>query len=116
MKFLLMIQVQHADNLAVLLITMMEIIYAFGVLVVCCEICQRATQSFDECSDMVAQFDWHLFPVRIQRMMPTILHFTQQPIEIVCFGSTACNREIFKYVSVSKTKELTVIIIDLMQK
>lgn len=76
------------------------IIYAFGLLLIACELCQRGNQAFGECGDMVDQFNWYLFPNEVQRMLPMILAFTQQPIEIACFGSTACDRKSFKYVSI----------------
>lgn len=90
----------HSDNLAAFSITMIEAFYAFGLLFMACELCQRAIVVFDECSEMVDQLEWYLLPTKIQRMLPLILHFNQQPIEIKCFGSAACNRETFKYVSV----------------
>ena len=89
----------HSDNLAVLLITMLEVFYAFGVLLIASELCQRVNVAFDQCSEMVDQFKWYLFPAEIQRMLPLIVNFMHQPIEIRCFGSTACNRETFQYVS-----------------
>lgn len=89
----------HSDNLAIMMITMIEVIYAFGVLCIACEVCQRITLAFNECSDMINQFKWYLCPMKIQRMLPVIMNFAQQPIEIKCFGSMACDRESFKYVS-----------------
>lgn len=80
----------HSDNLAVLLITVFEIVYAFGVIFVACELGQRVNLAFDECSQIINQFEWYLFPDEIQRMLPLILNLTRQPIEIKCFGSTAC--------------------------
>lgn len=79
---------------------MVCIFYAFGILLIACELCQRNNQAYAECSDMVDQFNWYLFPTKIQQMIPLILIFTQQPIEIKCFGSMACDRELFKYVSI----------------
>lgn len=64
---------------------------------------QRTNLAFDECSQMVDQFNWYLFPSKIQLMMPLILNFTQQPFEIKCFGRAACDRETFKYVSTKPT-------------
>lgn len=78
--------------------TMIEAFYAFGVLFVSCEIGQRLNVAFEECSSLVDQFNWYKFPIKMQRMLPLILHFTQQPIYIKCFGSTAADRETFKYV------------------
>lgn len=45
------------------------------------------------------EFDWYLFPSEIQRMLPIIMMYAQQPVGIACFGSTTCNRDTFKYVS-----------------
>ena len=98
-EILFMIQMHHDDDLLVLLGTMVKVNSSFGILLIACELCQQTNQAFDECSDMVKQFDWYLFPVEIQRTMPMILYFTQQPIELICFGSWPCNRETFKYVS-----------------
>lgn len=77
---------------------MLQVIYAFGVLFIACEIGQRIAIAFDECSGMIQQFDWYLFAVEIQRMLPIIINVAQQPTDIKCFGSAACDRETFKYV------------------
>lgn len=85
-----------------LLIIVFEIIYAFGTLLLSCEVCQGMNIAFEECYDMIVQFEWYLFPVAIQRMLPMILNYMQQPIDIRCFGSTACDRETFKDVCIMK--------------
>lgn len=92
-------QVQNHDNVAVLLLTTIEAIYAFGVLFIACELCQHVNCAFNECSDMIDQFAWYWFPANVKQILPTILNFTQQPVVITCFGSTTCDRETFKYVS-----------------
>lgn len=81
---------------------MMEAIYSFGVLFITCEIGQRIYLKNDECAEMVDQFDWYLLPPKIQRILPIILNFMQQPFELKCFGSKTCDRELFKSVSVYK--------------
>lgn len=101
-EFFPSIQIHHTDNFLELLITALQVIYAFGVLFVSCELGQRITVAFDECSVMIDQFDWYLFPVEIQRMLLIVINFAQQPIVIKCFGSAACDRETFKYVRVPK--------------
>lgn len=78
---------------------MIEVINAFGLILIACEIGQRLSLRFDECGQIVEQFEWYLFPTEIQWVLPTILIFAQQPFEIICFGSAACNRETFKIVS-----------------
>lgn len=93
---------RHDDNMEMLLMTMCEIANAFGLMFISCELCQRVNLAFDECGQMVEQFEWYSFPDEIQRMLPLILQLTQQPVDINCFGSSAWNRETFKYVSMTK--------------
>lgn len=88
-----------------MLITVFEVICAFGVSLTACELCQQNYQAYDDCSNMIQKFDWYVFPIEVQRMMPAILNFTQQPVEIKCLGSMACNRETFKYVSTAKLSQ-----------
>lgn len=83
-----------------ILITALEIIYAFGLLLVACELGQRVNCAFEECNEMIVQFKWYLFSTEPQRLLPIIIHFAQQSVDIKCFGSAACDRETFKYVSI----------------
>lgn len=83
-----------------LLITIIEAMYAFGVVFISCELGQRSTNDFEECSEMIEQLDWYLFPAEIQRMLPIIINFAQQPIVFYCFGSAACSRDTFKKVRI----------------
>lgn len=89
----------HDDNFALLLLTMIQTCYAFGILFIACEICQRVNLAFAECNDMINQFKWYLFPANCQRMLPFIICLAQQPVNIRCFGSAQCDRETFKCVS-----------------
>lgn len=92
------IQLRHGDNLAVLVITIFELIYAFGILFVACEVCQRTNLAFDGCSEMLEQLEWYSFPIGIQRMLPIVLNVMHRPFEIKYFGGATCDREAFKYV------------------
>lgn len=92
-------QINHNENVLVSSVTMIEVTYAFGTIFITCELCQRVNLAFDECSDIIDQFDWYLLPAKIQRIMPMVIHFTQQPIEIKGFGSASANRDTFKRVS-----------------
>lgn len=96
-----LLQLHHSDNLAMLAITALEIIYAFVALLVACEVCQRINLIFDECNEMVKQLEWYLFPAEIKRMLPLMLNFALEPIEIKCFGTMTSDREAFKYVRIS---------------
>lgn len=90
----------HSDGYTVLLTTIIQGMYTFGALFIACELCQRICLAFEDCNDMINQFEWYSFPATIQQMLPMTLNFIQQPVEIKCFGSITCDRETFKYVSV----------------
>lgn len=100
--FFIRFQTNQNNDFAVLLITTIQTFYAFGIMFVACELCQRSNCEFGECNGMINQFKWYLFPVNVKRILPIIINHAQQSVDIKCFGSTASNRETFKYVSVSE--------------
>lgn len=63
-----------------------------------CEVGQRLTNAFNEITDRFEQLDWNLFPIEIQRLLPTIKMNTHVPIQIDCFGVFDGSREQFKRV------------------
>lgn len=73
--------------------------YAFGTVLVFCEIGQRATNAFSEINDVIGQFDWYLFPDELKKILPIIIRFAQQPVDIKFFGSISSSRYVFKSVS-----------------
>lgn len=85
----------------------LEVIYAFGVLFLVCDLGQRVQQTFIECGDIIYQLDWYKFPAEIQQMLPIIMNFSFEPIALECFGSLACVRETFKFVSESHSYSMT---------
>lgn len=76
-----------------------EMFWAFGAIFIATELCERVNESYDEINYVVNQFDWYLFPIEIQKMLPTIIINTQKPIIFECFGSIRFSRETFKNVS-----------------
>lgn len=91
-------------NSLMLIITMFEIINAFGLMMIACEIGQRVNNAFDECSEMVDQLNWYSFPAKTQRILPIIINFAQQPIVFYCFGSRAAVRDTFKFVRIDQAE------------
>lgn len=85
-----------------LMLIMIEAIYSFGLMFFACELGQRTNDALDECSKMIDQLNWYLFPEEVKRVLPIIINFAQQPIAFYCFGSTACIRETFKYVCIQR--------------
>lgn len=70
-------------------------------MVISCELGQRNNCAFEECGQMIGEFEWYRLPNEIQRMLPLIINFAQQPVDIKCFGSATCDRETLKYVRAS---------------
>ena len=81
-----------------LIIPILELEGSFILVFITCEIFGKISNDFDTISDIMDQFKWYLFPVEVQRILPTILMHAQQPVNINCFGSIPCNRETFKQV------------------
>lgn len=63
-----------------------------------CEIGQRHSNAYEEVNDIIDQFGWHLFPMKIERILPIIMINTQKPSEIMCFRSIPCLRATFRSV------------------
>lgn len=63
-----------------------------------CEFGERLSTAMMEIDHFINQFEWYLFPIEIQKLLPIIIHSVQQPIEVKCFGSIALIRDTFKKV------------------
>lgn len=73
--------------------------YAFGLVLISCELGQRLTDAYGEIDgDEMGQYDWYLYPLELQRTFPLLLIIAQQPVYLECFGSYACLRDSFKKV------------------
>lgn len=53
---------------------------------------------FEEINDAFYNLNWETFPDNAKRLMPIILHITQQPVHLESFGNVPCSRETFKEV------------------
>lgn len=54
---------------------------------------------FSEMNNTMVQLHWLSYPIEIQRLLPFVIMYTQQPIEFKIFGSFTSCRESFKNVS-----------------
>lgn len=85
--------------MAALLIPSFEILVTFTLLFISCELCGRLSTDFDDIKDLFDQkFDWYLYRLEMQRLLPIILANAQQSVGFPCFGSILCNRETFRKV------------------
>lgn len=56
------------------------------------------TNSFKDLSDSLCGCGWYLFPIDVQKMLPTICVAIQQPVVLMCYGNVLYTRETFKKV------------------
>lgn len=76
----------------------MRAIYAFGLILVYCEVGNQISSQFDEISIGFHELDWYTFPEEIQRMLPTISIVSQQPQQLIAYGGAPSSRDTFKRV------------------
>lgn len=76
----------------------------FGLILVfiSCELGQRMADAFEEIEITIDRCDWYLLPIKTKRTLLMIIANVQQPVEVGCFGSTTCAREVFKNVGINK--------------
>lgn len=96
--FLLQFQSQNVDNWLVFVSVIFNLVWTLALVFVPCEIGERVRSEFMTLNFTISQFDWHLFPDEIQKILPVIIINAQQPVLIEWFGSISCVREVFKKV------------------
>lgn len=80
--------------------------WAFTVVFCACELGQRFSDAFSEIDDKFGEMNWYLLPIGTQRILLTIILYTQQTVAIKFFGSYACSRELFKLASIMEKRSL----------
>lgn len=73
--------------------------FAFGALLLVCDLIERLSSAFIEVGDMVDQYKWYKFTGDMQRMLLMILIHVNESVTVKCFGDIACSRSTFKSVS-----------------
>lgn len=79
-----------------------QVCSAFSAAFLFCDVGQRLSNSFEQVIDTINEFDWYLFPTKVQRMLPTLMIVAQQPVEIIVIGSISSNRYTFENVRTFK--------------
>lgn len=89
----------HHGNLMPLLLLIVSGTFATVLVFLVCEIGQKIGEAFDKIDFTLNKIDYYLLPIEIKRMLPIIIAIAQQPVELECFGSIICTRDVFKNVS-----------------
>lgn len=82
-----------------LIVSVLELFFTFGLICTTCELCQKMTDKFEAIDDQIIRWDWFSLPMKTQRWLPIIMMNTQQSFDLVCFGSILCNRDTCKKVN-----------------
>lgn len=76
-----------------------EMVWAFVFIFIYCEFGERVNYGFTEVYDTICHFDWYSLPMEIQKMLPTIIIASQEPINLHGFGDVKCSRITSKIVN-----------------
>lgn len=71
---------------------------AIVLLFAACELSQRINNAYSEVDSIFNQFAWYLFPNEVRRILPTIIMYIQEPVELKFFGNLSCSRDQYKRV------------------
>lgn len=85
-------------DIALLATAAFEGFWAFAFVVFFCEFGHRVFNAFDDLNIAIDQFDWFLFPIEIQKMLPLVMSGCQKPCCIKGFGDFLCIRDTSKKV------------------
>lgn len=88
--------------MALVLATTFYGFYAFGIVLMICELGQRLTDAFGDVCCAIEGFHWNLFSIEIQKVLPIILIGVQKPVVLRCFGTTHGLRITFSAVFFDK--------------
>lgn len=76
-----------------------QIFNNFTIAFIYCEFGERLGIGFSDSYGIMCQFEWHSFPIEIQRMLPNVMIIAQQPSPLHNLGSFTYSRETYKKVS-----------------
>lgn len=70
---LLTLQIEKKIDLEAFVSVFIKRFYAFLMIYLYCECGEQISNRFDEVADSFYQMNWYSFPIKMQKMIPTIL-------------------------------------------
>lgn len=77
---------------------LIEIGYTFVTLFAVSESGESITHQFNQFNENLWKCHWYSFPLAMQRIYSIVLVGVQEPVTILGYANTVCNRETFKIV------------------
>lgn len=94
-------QSEATFNPDIVLSLIIQLFCPFGLTFLYCEFGERVSVAFEESCDLICDFQWYSFPIRIQQVLPTIMIGAQSPVDFRGFANFSCCRSRFTNVSVA---------------
>lgn len=57
----------------VLLVPFVQLFTSFALIFISCELAERLTDDFNTIEDILNQWDWYLLPLKMRRLLPTLM-------------------------------------------
>lgn len=73
-----------------------------GLIFFTCEIGQEFTNIVGKFNNEFERWNWYLFSIKIQRLLPIFIINVQEPVVIKCFGIICGSRDQFKKVRINQ--------------
>lgn len=70
-----------------------------GLMFFSCEIGQQITNMYEDITERFEQLNWYIFPMKVQRIMPTAMINLNETVDIGCFGMMSGSRLQFQKVN-----------------
>lgn len=70
--------------------------WSFAQIFFICELGTRISDRYDKIYRETFRYNWYIFPMKIQKCLPILMHGTQQPVVISGFENNQCNRVIIQ--------------------
>lgn len=74
-------------------------IAALLLVMIACEIGQRFCNAFEDVEYALSQINVYLLPREVQRLLPMVIMYSQEPFVVQFFGSLCCTRVQFQKVT-----------------
>ncbi|XP_031618108.1 odorant receptor 94a-like [Contarinia nasturtii] len=98
---LMMIQIelsQEHTDWASFVISFFQLFWTFVLMFLLCYSGQEVTGAFDDLMYEVYQCEWDSFPHPLRRILPILLIFMKEPVQIIAYGGVNCSLKRFKKI------------------
>lgn len=90
---------QSQSSLMDLAILFFQNLGAFFFIYLACEFGEQVRNAYDGIECEMSQLGWYRLPMEVQKILPTVMVFAQEPVVLRGLGSVVCSREVFQKVS-----------------